>query len=304
MALSLTETQMVADLAQFVYDFLPGTPFGDSSVSFPGVAHTVGLADFWQGGSKLPAIRALLEATLEARRNRFCKLMIGIVQKGIAYRSKKKNPLTRDDIRRLNDIIAKLQFKIPELWDPKFLDSLPHAPSDTTERVHVPPNLGELKEELYVLESLHSTSRGFAFEKFLNKLFDSFDLKPRRSFRLVGEQIDGSFELDHETYLLEAKWQAKQTCQSDLLILREKVEGKAKWSRGLFVSYSGFSDDGLEAFSRGRATNLIGMSGQDIYFVLEGTMSLTEAFRRKIRIAGETGQFYVPVQELTLIGDQ
>jgi uncharacterized protein YjbI with pentapeptide repeats len=30
---------------------------------------------------------------------------------------------------------------------------------------------------------------------------------PRGSFRLIGEQIDGSFHLEGETYLLEAKWQ-------------------------------------------------------------------------------------------------
>lgn len=145
--------------------------------------------------------------------------------------------------------------------------------------------------------------RGFAFEKFLNTLFKAFDLSPRGPFRLVGEQIDGSFEFDHETYLVEAKWQDKQTGQSEILVLREKVEGKATWSRGLFVSYSGFTNEGLEAFSRGRATNLIGMSGQDLYFILDGKLSLLETFRRKIRLAGETGRFYVPVQELSLSGN-
>jgi hypothetical protein len=49
--------------------------------------------------------------------------------------------------------------------------------------------------------------RGFAFERFLDELFTAFKLAPRRSFRLVGEQIDGSFHLASETYLLEAKWQ-------------------------------------------------------------------------------------------------
>jgi hypothetical protein len=29
---------------------------------------------------------------------------------------------------------------------------------------------------------------------------------PREASRVVGEQIDGSFELDHEVGLLEAKW--------------------------------------------------------------------------------------------------
>jgi len=303
-ALSLIEAQAVADLAQFIYDFLPGTPLGDTSVSFPGVAQSVGLSGLWQGGSKLPAIRALLESTLDQRRDRFCPLMIGVVQKGIAYRSKKKNPLRSDEVKKLNDLIAKLKFKIPQLWDPIFLDGLPRGPSEAEDTSQRGPDLAGLKEDLFALVALPPTTRGFAFEKFLNKMFAAFDLNPRSAFRLVGEQIDGSFELDHETYLVEARWQDRQTGQSDLLVLREKVEGKAQWSRGLFVSHGGFTDDGLEAYSRGRATNLIGMSGQDIYFILDGVLSLPDALRRKIRIAGETGQFYMSVQELALNGNR
>lgn len=268
------------------------------------MAHAVGLSEFWQGGSKLPAIRALLELTLDQKRDRFCPLMIGVVQKGIAYRSKKGNPLRRDEVKQLNDLIARLNFKIPELWDPKFLDGLPHAPPKVEETLQRAPDLGGLMKELLAIVALPATPRGFAFEKFLNKMFAAFDLNPRSAFRLVGEQIDGSFELDHETYLVEAKWQDGQTGQSDLLVLREKTEGKAQWSRGLFVSHGGFTNDGLEAYSRGRATNLIGMSGQDIFFILDGAMSLPDALRKKIRIAGETGRFYVSVQELALTEKQ
>ena len=35
--------------------------------------------------------------------------------------------------------------------------------------------------------------RGFEFERFLNAMFAAYGLSPRSSFRLVGEQIDGSF---------------------------------------------------------------------------------------------------------------
>lgn len=304
MPISLTETQAVTDLARFLYDFLPGTPFGDPSVSFPGAAHTVGLAEFWQGGSKLPAVRALIEATLDRRRDRFCDLMVAVVQRGIAYRSKKNNPLTRDDLRKLNDLIARVGFKIPELWDPKFLDSLPRPPTDDAAKEERLADLAPLRNGLVALSTMPPQTRGFAFEKFLNALFGAFKLTPRGPFRLTTrEQIDGSFELDHELYLVEAKWESNQTGQGDLLEFKEKVAAKAQWSRGLFVSYAGFTDDGLDAFSRGRATNLVGMSGQDLYFILDGSMPLDEALRRKVRAAGETGRFYVPVQELSLMGD-
>jgi restriction endonuclease Mrr len=72
--------------------------------------------------------------------------------------------------------------------------------------------------------------------------------RPRGAFRLTGEQIDGSFNLGDETYLLEAKWQNAPVVADELDAFQGKVERKAQWSRGLFISYSGFSKDGLEAF--------------------------------------------------------
>jgi len=158
--------------------------------------------------------------------------------------------------------------------------------------------VAELKNQLIDLNTLPPQPRGFAFETFLRDLFEAYDLAPRASFRLVGEQIDGSFQLHADIYLLEAKWQSHPTAQDDLLIFRGKVEGKSTWTRGLFISVNGFSEDGLTAFSRGRATNIIGMSGQDLYFVLSGEISLVEAIEKKIRRAGETGAFFVPVFEL------
>lgn len=44
-------------------------------------------------------------------------------------------------------------------------------------------------------------TRGYEFEKYLTKLFDAFNLEPRSSFKIVGEQIDGSFLLHNEVYL-------------------------------------------------------------------------------------------------------
>jgi hypothetical protein len=158
--------------------------------------------------------------------------------------------------------------------------------------------LSDLKGRLLELANVDPTNRGFLFEKFLGVLFEAYDLSPRGSFRLVGEQIDGSFQLNNDVYLLEAKWQAKLTSQSDLLVFREKVESKSAWSRGLFVSYSGFTEDGITAFARGRATNIIGMTGQDLYYLLNGGMTLVDAVSRKARTAAETGEFYTPVYDL------
>lgn len=160
-------------------------------------------------------------------------------------------------------------------------------------------SLNELNNNFHELTAMgNSQSRGFAFERFLNELFDCFNLEPRSSFKIVGEQIDGSFICDGNTYLVEAKWQESLIGNSELLTFFGKVEGKTKWTRGAFISLNGFSKDGLEAFARGRSTNMIGMDGQDLHFILQGEITLPEVIRLKARKAAEEGTFFKPVFEI------
>jgi hypothetical protein len=300
MALSLDESLAVNEIAGHLYGFLPGNPhpYAAQDISFPGAAREVGLSHLWIGGSKRPAIARLLEQTLETRRDLFCPLILVILKRAIAYRSG-GNPITRDEIVRLNELLVKVHFKIPELWDIKFLDGLPREAAYAKPPVEQTTlDMVRLRSQLIELAKLPPQPRGYAFEAFLRNLFEAHNLAPRGAFRLVGEQIDGSFQYGGDTYLLEAKWQAQQTREDDLIVFRGKVENKSQWSRGLFVSDAGFSDDGLEAFSKGRATNIIGMSGQDLYHIVNSEISLTDAIAKKVRLAAETGRFFVPVFDL------
>ncbi|HEC87310.1 MAG TPA: hypothetical protein ENI49_05540 [Thermoplasmatales archaeon] len=302
MALSPEEIKAISDIAKLLYSFLPGNPhpYADPSISFRGIAFELGLGKFWQKGSKLPAITNLLEKTLDFRRDMFCPLIVETVKRGIKYRANKGEEVTREEIERLNQLLLKVRFKIPELWDKNFLNSLSSTNVKEEERKEgIDKNrLERLKNELIKMEKIESHQRGYAFEGFLQELFDLFNLKPKSPFKLTGEQIDGSIELEGHTYLIEAKWQSKLTGQNDLLIFREKVESKATWSRGLFITYSGFTKEGLEAFSRGRPTNLIAMTGEDLWAILEGEMGLDDAIRLKSRCAAETGRVMVRVYEL------
>jgi len=127
-------------------------------------------------------------------------------------------------------------------------------------------------------------------------MFNSFGLNARGTFRLVGEQIDGSFELNGQTYLVEAKWQNQQTAVKDLHGVHGKIGEKAAWTRGLFVSYIGFSEDGLEAF--GRAKNIICMDGFDLSETVRRELPLDVVLERKVRHAAETGQAFARVRDL------
>jgi hypothetical protein len=100
---TLEQGRALDDLAQRLYDFLPGKPhpYGDQTLSFPGVAAELGLAGYWRGGSKQPAIRRLLERVLNGGASRYSALIARIVERSLSYR-KRSNPVTRDEIERLN----------------------------------------------------------------------------------------------------------------------------------------------------------------------------------------------------------
>lgn len=154
----------------------------------------------------------------------------------------------------------------------------------------------DLLNKLIRVSTLEPQPRGFAFEKFLKELFDANGMDGRASFRVVGEQIDGSFEMFGETYLLEAKWTRKQVDAADLHSFNGKVKDKASWSRGLFVSDSGFTETGLLAFGRGK--HLVCMDGIDICEMLNRRLSLEEVLSKKVRRAAETGKPFVRLRDL------
>lgn len=156
--------------------------------------------------------------------------------------------------------------------------------------------IAKIKADLVQVTSLAPQGRGYAFEGFLKELFDASGLAAREPFRLRGEQIDGSFQLGSEIYLLEAKWLGLPIGVAELHTFHGKIEQKAAWTRGLFVSNSGFTDDGLVAFGRGK--RVICMDGLDLYEMLDREIPLNQVLERKIRRAAETGSPFVRVRDL------
>ena len=155
-----------------------------------------------------------------------------------------------------------------------------------------------LAARLLDVSTMDPQARGYAFEKFLKDVFDAYGMSARASFRLTGEQIDGSFVLGEQTYLLEARWRNAKVDVETLRAFNAKVEDKASWSRGLIVSQSGFTPDGLHAFGRGKS--VVCMDGLDLHEVLSRRLDLVEIIGLKVRRAAETGVAFVPVRELNV----
>jgi hypothetical protein len=162
----------------------------------------------------------------------------------------------------------------------------------------VQQSLDELKAEFYrLVASDNPQQRGFALEKVLKGLFELFDLDPKASFRLAGEQIDGAFSFEGTDYLLEAKWQQELVAATTLDGMAGKLSRKLENTLGLFLSVNGYSEDAVKAHSSGRRL-LILMDGSDLMAVLEGRIDLVQLLLRKRRKAAETGNIYLRIHEI------
>lgn len=157
--------------------------------------------------------------------------------------------------------------------------------------------LSILRADLMKLTSMPAQSRGYALEKFLTRLFETFDIEAKGSFRLEGEQIDGAFTFENAEYILEAKWKAEPTERADLDVFAQKIHRKLDNTLGLFVAVNGFQGSGVAAHSGARPTMVL-MDGQDLMAVLDERIDLPDLLRRKRQHASRTGEVFVSLGEL------
>jgi len=297
----LEHERVIAEFAKFLYPLLPGSGAkkwgaAHAELTFPGAAKSVGLGHLWPDGSKEPAIVALLGGAYQQAPGKVPELITEIIRRAI-----RKNiaGITREVVAQVIGFARRLGYGVPELERPQFLESLPSAKRTVPKPSE--PNADQrqqLRRQILALSSLEPKPRGYAFETLLTLLWDIHGLNPHEPYRLSGEQIDGSFELDGNTYIVEAKWKQQWAEISDLDSLQNRVARKSQWARGLFVSYAGFSEQGLVAFGKGQAPRILGLSGQDLYYAIFADLSLSEVIRMKRRAADDGRGPCVPVSEL------
>jgi hypothetical protein len=148
-----------------------------------------------------------------------------------------------------------------------------------------------------LLSSREAQERGYRLEKIMRELFELFDLDPRASFKIVGEQIDGAFTFDATDYLFEGKWQQDPIGAADLDVLAGKLTRRLDNTLGLFLAINGFSEDGVKAHASGRRMMLL-MDGSHLMAVLEGRIDLIQLLLRMRREASQTGNIYLRIHEI------
>lgn len=150
---------------------------------------------------------------------------------------------------------------------------------------------------MYLAALQNPTDRGYAFESFLNDLFEFYELDPRRSFKILGEQIDGAFTFENIDYIVEAKWQNDLVNAGDLYKFAGKISGKLKITLGLFIAFNGYSSESLLVDAPG-IKSMILMDGADLMAILDERIDLTDLLYRKRRHASETGNIYLKINDI------
>nr|WP_245247362.1 MULTISPECIES: restriction endonuclease [unclassified Paenibacillus] len=144
---------------------------------------------------------------------------------------------------------------------------------------------------LYSDVTISTQERGYKLEKLLQDLAEYEGLKITESFKIKGEQIDGSIKFDGENYIVEAKWHDALTASDALYHFAYKVEGKM-YGRGFFVSINGYSRDSVSALTSGKSIKTILIDGGDLSFVFGGNISFSDMLDAKVRAAQTQGYIY------------
>lgn len=149
----------------------------------------------------------------------------------------------------------------------------------------------KVKADLFSLfgeEDAHK--RGKALERVLNELFRCYDMLVREAFSIKGksgegviEQIDGLIELEGQLYLVEMKWWNTPIGVADIAPHLVRVFGRGGQARGLFISYTDFTDPAItqcrDALSAGAVVVLATL--QEIVSLLDSDGDLKRWLKTK-----------------------
>lgn len=204
-----------------------------------------------------------------------------------------KNLVTQANEAKVNELLLFGQSKLGKSAKPKTSEP-PIATSPQRNQI----DYQTLADDLFKLDAIKEAQRrGYEFEKYLNRLFGVFGLDPHVSYRTDTDQIDGSFMLNGNTVLLEAKYRIASLSKNDLILLENKVARKSFFARGLFVSLSDF-DENVVNYFKDRLSRIIAVSVPEIYMMCSEEKDLREVLTRKFRYLDEYGVIYKHISQL------
>jgi restriction system protein len=155
--------------------------------------------------------------------------------------------------------------------------------------------LAAVKSKLFALfAEPDAHKRGKALESVLNELFAALGILIREAFTVRGlcgggviEQIDGLVEMDGQLYLVELKWWNTPLGSAEISPHIVRVYGRGGQARGLFISYSEFTESAIttsrDALAGGAVIVLAKL--QEIVELLDREANIKEWLKNKITAA-------------------
>lgn len=202
----------------------------------------------------------------------------------------------RNAIERLKKVVGEADRETIEAREKREIERK-RRQEELLEKTKKSSMLAELREQYYgMISSTEPQKRGYALEAVLYNLFKLFNLNPSPPFKIPGEQIDGSFTLHDDDFLLEAQWEKDKPTAEELYAFQGKVARKYQGTRGIFISIEGFSKTSLQAFEMGMAPNILLLDGEDLVYVLEERIDLDTLISEKRKHASRTGEVYCKVR--------
>lgn len=157
-------------------------------------------------------------------------------------------------------------------------------------------NPARTEARYFEILGLEPTPRNFALEKLLVDIFEAFDLDPRGSFRVVGEQIDGGSPSVASTSCWRRGGRRTRRRATSWTCSPAKVHRRGENTLGLFLAINGFELTAIELRSGNRSPIML-MDSADLYAVLDELIDLRELLRKR-REASMTDRVLLTAAEI------
>jgi len=130
------------------------------------------------------------------------------------------------------------------------------------------------------IKDLKSQKRGFEFEKLFNKICEDQGVLLSNSYKTADseQQIDGAVEINSRIFLVESKWEKKETlAASKLFSFLGKINSKIEGTIGIFISYNELSENFISAVRNGLKQTCIVIHGKEnIMDIIEENVNIKD----------------------------
>jgi hypothetical protein len=174
----------------------------------------------------------------------------------------------------------------------EYRESIKRRATEATKETYE-DNLLRLRENFMSYTELNPQQKGYSLEKLFPGLMNISGIPVQKSFKIVGEQIDGGIKYDGHYYLIELKWTDNRIGPKDIGSFYYKVDGKLD-SRGIMISMGGYTDGVVEGLPHGKEIKVLLLDGVHLSNVIFGLYSFQELLEHCISHAAYKCELYSP----------